>query len=130
MAAQGRESSQDEKGASALLAVALDDEYGGRPVQVRPFSSTFDTQIEQNRCTFVDGCWSFPLVDERQAQDKIREAWLVVKLVLFCTHAIGAGGAGEGAGPHGGDLQRCDKCNQQLSVSFGRVIIVFCLGSL
>ena len=38
MAAQGRESSQDEKGASALLAVALDDEYGGRPVQVRPFS--------------------------------------------------------------------------------------------
>lgn len=32
---QGRESSQDEKGASALLAVALDDEYGGRPVQVR-----------------------------------------------------------------------------------------------
>ena len=70
MAAQGRESSQDEKGASALLAVALDDEYGGRPVQVRPFSSTFDTQIEQNRCTFVDGCWSFPLVDERQ--DRLR----------------------------------------------------------
>lgn len=32
---QGRESSQDEKGASALLAVSLDDEYGGRPVQVR-----------------------------------------------------------------------------------------------
>ena len=53
MAAQGRESSQDEKGASALLAVALDDEYGGRPVQVRPFSSTFDTQIEQNRRTFL-----------------------------------------------------------------------------
>ena len=33
---------------------------------------------------------------------------LVVKLVLFRTHAIGAGGAGEGAGSHGGDLQRCD----------------------
>jgi hypothetical protein len=32
---QGRESSVDEKGASALLAVALDDEYGGKPVQVR-----------------------------------------------------------------------------------------------
>ena len=69
MAAQGRESSQDEKGASALLAVALDDEYGGRPVQVRPFSSTFDIQIEQRR-TFVDGRWSFPLVDERQ--DRLR----------------------------------------------------------
>lgn len=32
---QGRESSQDEKGASALLATALDDEMGGKPVQVR-----------------------------------------------------------------------------------------------
>jgi hypothetical protein len=32
---QGRESSQDEKGASALLAKELDDSMGGRPVQVR-----------------------------------------------------------------------------------------------
>jgi len=32
---QGRESSQDEKGASALLATELDDSMGGRPVQVR-----------------------------------------------------------------------------------------------
>jgi hypothetical protein len=32
---QGRESSQDEKGASALLATELDDSMGGKPVQVR-----------------------------------------------------------------------------------------------
>ena len=32
---QGNDSSQDEKGASALLATQLDDEYGGAPVQVR-----------------------------------------------------------------------------------------------
>jgi len=32
---QGLDSSQDEKGASALLATALDDQYGGAPVQVR-----------------------------------------------------------------------------------------------
>lgn len=32
---QGNDSSQDEKGASALLATALDDQYGGAPVQVR-----------------------------------------------------------------------------------------------
>lgn len=32
---QGRESSTDEKGASALFAVQMDDELGGDPVQVR-----------------------------------------------------------------------------------------------
>jgi hypothetical protein len=32
---QGRTSSQDEKGAAALLATQLDDEMGGSPVQVR-----------------------------------------------------------------------------------------------
>jgi hypothetical protein len=32
---QGRDSSQDEKGASALLAKELDDQLGDRPVQVR-----------------------------------------------------------------------------------------------
>ena len=32
---QGRDSSQDEKGASALLAKELDDELDDRPVQVR-----------------------------------------------------------------------------------------------
>jgi hypothetical protein len=32
---QGLDSSQDEKGASALLATQLDDQYGGAPVQVR-----------------------------------------------------------------------------------------------
>jgi hypothetical protein len=32
---QGRDSSQDEKGASALLATELDDSMGGKPVQVR-----------------------------------------------------------------------------------------------
>mmetsp|Transcript_8068 Transcript_8068/g.14597 ORF Transcript_8068/g.14597 Transcript_8068/m.14597 type:complete len:823 (+) Transcript_8068:52-2520(+) len=32
---QGRDSTQDEKGASALLAKELDDELGDRPVQVR-----------------------------------------------------------------------------------------------
>lgn len=32
---QGNKSSQDEKGASALHAVALDDKYGGAPMQVR-----------------------------------------------------------------------------------------------
>lgn len=31
---QGAQSSQDEKGASALLAKDLDDSKGGRPVQV------------------------------------------------------------------------------------------------
>ena len=32
---QGRNSSTDEKGASALLASKMDDDLGGRPVQVR-----------------------------------------------------------------------------------------------
>jgi hypothetical protein len=32
---QGKDSSQDEKGASALLAMQMDDEMGGEPVQVR-----------------------------------------------------------------------------------------------
>jgi hypothetical protein len=40
---QGRDSSQDEKGASALLAVEMDDALGGAAVQVRVVQGEFFT---------------------------------------------------------------------------------------
>ncbi|TRY55082.1 hypothetical protein DNTS_034511 [Danionella cerebrum] len=40
---QGEESSQDEKGASAILAAQLDGELGGRAVQVDPISSNLNS---------------------------------------------------------------------------------------
>eukprot|EP00164_Ancoracysta_twista_P003232 GFYU01004318.1.p1 GENE.GFYU01004318.1~~GFYU01004318.1.p1 ORF type:complete len:812 (-),score=336.28 GFYU01004318.1:98-2533(-) len=59
---QGRDSSTDEKGASALLAKAIDDELGGRPVQVRVVQGKepqhFLTLFKGNMVVHSGGCAS------------------------------------------------------------------------
>eukprot|EP01046_Picozoa_sp_COSAG06_P011992 COSAG06_NODE_692_length_13043_cov_369.439509_3_plen_270_part_00 len=71
--AKGRESSQDEKGASALLAVALDDEYGGRPVQVR---SSFPFADLNSKFAFKRR--SMKVKQPRQARDKSTMRFLLI----------------------------------------------------
>ncbi len=46
---QGEESSQDEKGASVILAAQLDSELGGSPVQVT-FAWCIDLQYSSTGC--------------------------------------------------------------------------------